>query len=211
MRGSESVALLFPVVGVVVLAVALREAGLIRGEELDAAQPLGALPEVARRDDETQRPAVLGLELLAVRLPGDESLVVLERLERHVGREALLRVREHVAGARLRSDELRELAPVHALERRVEAAPARDAVDVRRDLRLRQCLQLVVAKRDRLLDLAEDLEVPRGELGLRNGAGVEDGPLLGQVLARREPGGVEPLVAQLLLRFRPEEGHAYLD
>src|ERR1700730_8841106 len=99
MRGSESVALLFPVVGVVVVAVALPEARLIRGEELDAAQPLGALPEVARRDDETQRPAVLGLERLRRRLPRDEGLVVLERLERHVGPEALLRVRAHVAGA----------------------------------------------------------------------------------------------------------------
>jgi hypothetical protein len=94
---------------------------------------------------------------------------------------------------------------MNALERRVEAAPARDAVNVGRDLRLRQRLQLVVAERDRLLDLAEDLEVPRREIGLRDGACVQDRPLLGQVLAGREPGGVEPFVDQLLLRFGPEE------
>ena len=61
MRGSELVPLFLPVVGVVVVAVALPEAGLIRGEELDPAEPLGALPEVARWDDEAQRPAVLRL------------------------------------------------------------------------------------------------------------------------------------------------------
>ena len=61
------------------VAVALPEAGLIRGEELDPAEPLGALPEVARWDDEAQRPAVLRLERLAVRLPRDQRLVVFER------------------------------------------------------------------------------------------------------------------------------------
>src|SRR6266576_6405504 len=104
MRWSELVPLLLPVVGVVVVAVALPEAGLIRGEKFNPAQPLGALPEIARRDDEAQRPAVLGLERLAVRLPRDEGLLVFERLQRHVGREPLLGVCEHETGARLRAD-----------------------------------------------------------------------------------------------------------
>ena len=130
-------------------------------------QPLRALPEVARRDDEAQRPPVLGLERLAVRLPGDERIVVLERLEWKVGGEPLFGVRKDEVRALLGLHELRELAPVHALERRVEPAPACHAVDVRRDLCLRQRLQLVVTQRDRALDLAEDLEVPRGEIRLR--------------------------------------------
>ena len=83
-------------------------------------------------------------------------------------------------------------------------------MNVGRDLCLRQRPQLVVAERNRFLDLAEDLEVPRREIGLRDGAGVQDGPLLCQVLAGREPSGVEPFVDQLLLRLGPEEGHAYL-
>jgi hypothetical protein len=40
---------------------------------------------------------------------------------------------------------------------------------------------------------------------------MEDGPLLGQVLAGRESGGVEPLLDELLLGFGPEEAHSYLD
>ena len=51
---------------------------------------------------------MLRLEWLAVGLPGDEGPVVLERLERDVGREALLCVREHEVGARLGPDELRD-------------------------------------------------------------------------------------------------------
>ena len=79
-------------------------------------------------------------------------------------------------------------------------------MDVGCDLRLWQRLQLVVAEREGLFDLAEDLEVPRREIGLRNGAGVQDGPLLRQVLAGRESGGIEPFLDQFLLRLRPEEG-----
>src|SRR5690349_1525231 len=127
---SEAVALFLPVVGFVVVAVALPETGLVDGEQLEPAQPLGALPEVARRDDEPQRPPVLGFERLAVGRPGDQRLVVLERLERNVRGEPLLRVGDDEPRARLRAGELRELAPVHASEARVEAAPAGDAVDV---------------------------------------------------------------------------------
>src|SRR3954466_2194627 len=134
---SEAVALFLPVVRVVVVAVALPEPRLVGGEELQAAQPLGALPEVTRRDDEPERPAVLGLERFAVGFPRDQRLVVLERLERDVGGEALLRVGEHEARARLRSDERRELTPVDAAEARVEPAPTRDAGNVDRSSRLR--------------------------------------------------------------------------
>ena len=66
--------------------------------------------------------------------------------------------------ARLRVAELRELAPVDALELRVEAAPAGDAVDVGRDLGGGQLAELVEAERRRLLDLAGQLERPRGDV-----------------------------------------------
>src|SRR6266487_1962604 len=66
----------FPVAGIVVIAVALPEAWLVLGEQLDPSQPLCALPEVPARDDEPQRPAVLGLEGLAVGLVGDQCLLV---------------------------------------------------------------------------------------------------------------------------------------
>ncbi len=72
--GSELVALFLPVVGVVVVAVALPEAGLVDRRELDPAQPLGALPEVLRRDEEPHRVAVVGRQRLAVGLVDDERV-----------------------------------------------------------------------------------------------------------------------------------------
>ena len=97
-----------------------------------------------------------------------------------------------------------------ALELRVEPAPARDAVDVDGDLGLRQRPQLVVREGDRPLDLAEDLEVPRRQFCSRDAAGVEDRPLVGQVLTRRQARGIEALLDELLLGLGTEERHAYL-
>ena len=51
----------------------------------------------------------------------------------------------------------------------------------------------------RLIDLAEDLEVPGREVGLGYRACVEHGPFLRQVLARRKPRGVVAGVGDLLL------------
>src|SRR6185503_20365607 len=50
---SERVPLFLPVVRVVVVAVALPKTRLVLRQQLEAAQPFGALPEVPRRDDET--------------------------------------------------------------------------------------------------------------------------------------------------------------
>src|SRR5205085_9996664 len=112
----EAVALFLPVVRVVVVAVALPEARLVGGAKLEPAEPLGALPEVAARHDEPERPAVLGRERLAVGLVGDERVLILERRERQVRAETLLRMRDDKARASPRVDELRELAPVDAAE-----------------------------------------------------------------------------------------------
>src|SRR5207248_3918577 len=126
-----------------------------------------ALPEVALRDDEPEWPAVLGHEGGAVGLVGDQRVLVLERGERHVRGEALLGVSDDEPSARLRLGELRELAPVDAAEGRVEAAPARHAVDVDGDLGARKRLELLPRERDRPLDLSEEAKVPRGEVRLR--------------------------------------------
>ena len=83
-----------------------------------------------------------------------------------------------------------------ALELRVEAAPAGDAVDVGRHLGRRQRLQLVEAERERLLDLAGHLERPGGEVDVRHLARVEHRPLLREVLAGRQAGRVEARLAR---------------
>ena len=80
----------------------------------------------------------------------------------------------------------REIAPVHSAEARVEAAPARHAVDVHRDLGRRQVLELLPRQPDRVLDVAPDAEVPGREVDLRDRSRMQDGPLLRQVLTGRE-------------------------
>src|SRR5437773_12053931 len=83
----KTVALLLPIVGLVVVAVALPETGLIGCTELQPPQPLRDLPEVARRHHQAQRPAVVGSQRLAVRVVRDHRLVTPEGLERRVRRE----------------------------------------------------------------------------------------------------------------------------
>src|SRR5215207_5368051 len=95
----EGVPLFLERVCVVVVPVALPEAWLVGRRELDPAQPLRALPEVLARDHEPQRPAVLGLQRLAVRVRREERVLVAEKRERHVRRKALLGARDRKARA----------------------------------------------------------------------------------------------------------------
>src|SRR5438477_3188050 len=129
-RPSEPVPLLLPGVGVVVVAVAFPEAGPVGRREFDPVQPFRALPEVAGRDDETHRPAVLSGQRLAVRLVRDECVLLVECGEWHVLGVAGLGMRDREVRRRLRLAELGQLPPMNAAETSVEATPARDAVDV---------------------------------------------------------------------------------
>src|SRR5919205_4568782 len=61
-----AIALLPPGIAVVVVAVALPEAGPVAAEELEAAHPLGALPEVQVGHEQAQWPTVLRRDDLAV-------------------------------------------------------------------------------------------------------------------------------------------------
>src|SRR5712692_7122555 len=60
------VSFLGPRIAAHVVAVLLPEARAIAVHELQAADPLGALPEVQVRHEQTQRPAVLGRDRFAV-------------------------------------------------------------------------------------------------------------------------------------------------
>src|SRR4051812_32001821 len=99
-------ALFLPRVGVVVVAVPLPEAELVVVEELEPPDPLGALPEVALRDQEAERVAVLELERLAAERVGEHHVVIVEHRQRQVRGVPLLgvghdvrRVRTHLRGA----------------------------------------------------------------------------------------------------------------
>src|SRR5438045_2906842 len=86
--------------------------------------------------------------------------------------------------------ECEQVGKAHALELRVETAPAGHAVDIRRNPGLGQREHLVVAQRERLaVDQSKDLEVPRFLGYLGDASVVQHWPLLGQILTRWYSGG----------------------
>src|SRR5215207_8239121 len=101
---SRSVApepLLAPGVAVVVVAEALPEARLVGVQQLDPADPLGALPQIQVGDQPPRRAAVLGLQVLAVVAECDPGLVVGQVLQGQVGAVAAIGLGEREAGARV--------------------------------------------------------------------------------------------------------------
>ena len=149
---------------------------------------------------------MLGREWLAVGVRRDERQRVAQERDRNVRRVALLGVRDDVVRGRQRFHERLDGAPVDALERDVEATPARDAVDVLRVRRPRERIQLVPGQPQWVLHLSFDEEVPGCEVGRRDRAGVQNGPLFGQVLPGRKPRRVVARVDDLSLRPAPEHG-----
>src|SRR5437868_12116549 len=83
----ERVPLLVPRISPHVVAVALPEAGAVAVGEFEAAEPLGAFPEVEVGDDETERAAVVGGQRLAVVVGSQEDVVAVEVRQRQVGGE----------------------------------------------------------------------------------------------------------------------------
>src|SRR5215468_5891848 len=79
------VALLGPRIAAVVIAVDLPESGMVLWRQLDARQPLGALPEVKVRDDEAHWAAVLAGERRALPAMRQDGVLRGKVLERHVG------------------------------------------------------------------------------------------------------------------------------
>jgi len=73
-RLSRPVALLTPGVAVVVVAVGLPEARLVRVHQHEPTDPLRALPEIQVRDEQARGAAVLGLERRAVELDATHAL-----------------------------------------------------------------------------------------------------------------------------------------
>jgi len=134
---------------------------------------------------------VLARQRHAVGLVGDEHVVGHERLEREVGRVVAGGVDEDVGGRWPRTRALDELAHPHAAEARVEARPARDAVQVGRQVDLLEALQLLPAQRVGRIGLAVDRQRPVLERHLGVRPHREHRPLQRRRLARREPREVD--------------------
>src|SRR5450756_857502 len=77
-RSLAAESLFLPRVGVVVVAVALPEAADVVVQELEPPDPLRALPEVALRNNEAERVAVLRIERLALVAVRQQDVRVVE-------------------------------------------------------------------------------------------------------------------------------------
>src|SRR5215208_2392942 len=180
-------AFFLPGVCVVVVPVALPEAELIVIEELEAADPLRALPEVALRNEKAERVAVFWLEWLAAVCVSQHHVVVVEHIQRQVRRVALLAMGDDVRRGRADLGEAEDLLDRDALPVGVELRPPRDAMDVGVDGLARQRLELLPGQRERRVDLPPDAEIPRREVDHRYRAVVKDRELVGLVLTGRNP------------------------
>src|SRR6266545_840940 len=181
-----AVALFLPRIAAHVVAVLLPEAWPVAGHELQAADPLGALPEVEVRHEQPQRPAVLGRDGLAVPRVHQHVLGPHEVLEAEVGGEAVLGFDHYVRGRRLQRNQLHDLRDRDAFPGAIEQRPAGHAVHVLLHRLAGQLLELLVAELDRLLDEAFEREIPGVQFDLGHAAVVQHRPLLGQILARRQ-------------------------
>src|SRR4051812_27673297 len=148
-RSVPRIALLFPGVTVVVVAVGLPEAGLVVVAQLEAADPLRVLPEVEMRDQQPGRTPVLGLERLAPVLVGDPCPATGQILERQVGRIAAVTPRGDVAGVGV--DAFEQCVDRDPGPGGVELRPLGDAMDVGGDRFPRQRDELLPWPRHRLI------------------------------------------------------------
>src|SRR5262245_16801649 len=112
--------MLFPRVAVDVVAVALPEPGLLGVAQLEAAYPLGALPEVEVWDEQASGATVLGGERRTLVLVGQPRLAAGDVLERQVRRVPAVAEGEYVAGCGL-----------DAVEQRVDRDPTPGSVELR--------------------------------------------------------------------------------
>src|SRR5262249_12768414 len=92
----SAIALLLPGVALVVIATLLPEAGLVARDELDALQPLRALPEIELGHDRAHRAAMLAGQGLALPLVSEQRVIVVEVLELEVGRVAVVAVEDQM-------------------------------------------------------------------------------------------------------------------
>src|SRR5215475_12075291 len=180
------IALLLPGITVVVIAAHFPKARLVERRELDALDPLGALPEIEAGDHYAQRAAMLAADRLAVPAPGEQHILGREVGERYVGGVGVVGMEDHVPRGRLGLHDRQQVARAHAFPLVVIARPGSDAMDVAAALALGQIGELAPLPGRRLLDLAVDEQSPGMERNLGLDAEVEHRPVLDQALARRQ-------------------------
>src|SRR5919202_2080214 len=140
-----AVALLFPWITVIVIAERFPEARRVPVRQAQAADPLGALPEVEVWHDQPRWAAVLRRQRLILVPVRDERLAALQVRHGQVRRISAVAPHTHVPGRWIRLDVREQRINAYSGPVRVELAPFRHAVDVH-DKRLRRKLQEVVPR-----------------------------------------------------------------
>src|SRR6202022_3620623 len=141
------------------IAVDLPESRSVDVQDLERADPLGALPEIELRHDEPAGASVLRRRVLTAGPEGQQNVVLEKVRESYVRRVAPLALSHD--GGRLGSDArtAKDFRDGDSLPPVVVPAPARHAVDVGRDLDSRQPEKLLPCPGDFLVDEAE---APKG-------------------------------------------------
>src|SRR6185437_4254244 len=184
-RSVAGVALFLPRVSVHVVAIGLPEAGLVAVEQVKAAHPFSALPEVQMRHEQPHRAAMLGRQRLAVVAERQPRLAAGHVRDRQVGGVPAVAEGQHVlrVGAYLFEQGLDR----HCLPAGVQLGPAGDTVDVSGHLLDRQLLQLGPGPRLLLFAAAPDRERPVLFFRVRRRTSRQYGEVLGHVLTWRYP------------------------
>src|SRR5579862_3542580 len=142
--------LLFPGITVDVVSVLFPETGFVLGNERESSAPLYALPEIQVRNDEAQRVAVVCGERLAVVLESEDRGRLHQVFEGKVGGVTIFTAHQGETRSRLWRRKLHHFGEQDALEAVVEAAPARHAVNVAVNFRLRQLVEFLPGEPHRL-------------------------------------------------------------
>src|SRR6185312_12761637 len=130
-RRVSAIALLRPRVAVVVVTARFPEAGTVGGDELDAADPFGAFPEIEPRHDRAHRTAMLARQRTTLPGMGEQHVVGIEFGQREVGRVVVIAVEDNEARGSHGPDRREDMPRADALPHIVEARPSGDAVNVR--------------------------------------------------------------------------------
>src|SRR5260221_2575341 len=186
-RAVLAIALLRPGIAVVMIAALLPEPGAVGGQELDAPDPFGALPEIKPRHDRPKRAGMLARQRMA--LPGmrEQHALGIEFGQRQVGRVVVMPVEDDGARLGLRANGRKDMLGADALKGIVETRPGGDAVNVGDIAEQRLGAERGPIPGHWVLDQAVDGELPAlgGHVGLD--AEIEHRPVRDLALPRRQP------------------------
>src|SRR5207245_10515044 len=127
-----AVAFLFPGITMNVVAELFPEPRLVFLHEPKPADPLGALPEIEMRHDQSRRPAMHRLERLVVELVGNERLPLRHFVEGNIGRVAAGGIGHHDLAGRVELNRLEQGIDADAEPLHVELGPLGNTADVNR-------------------------------------------------------------------------------